>query len=103
MQKGKHYWETHAPVVYWQSIRLLLTMSAPHNWHAVQLDFALAFPQAPVEKDLCMDMPKGFDMSEGNRKDHASKIHRNIHGQKQDGRVWNQHLVNKLVGELKFV
>jgi hypothetical protein len=90
--------------VSWQSIRLLLvTMSALHNWHAVQLDFALAFPQAPVEKDLCMDMPKGFDMSEGNRKDCASKIHRNIHGQKQAGRVWSQHLVDKLVGELKFV
>jgi hypothetical protein len=69
MQKGKHCWETHAPAASWQPIRLLLTMSALHNWHAVQLDFALAFPQAPVEKDLCMDMPKGFDMSKGNRKD----------------------------------
>jgi hypothetical protein len=35
MHKGKHYWETYAPVVSWQSIRLLLTMSALHNWHAV--------------------------------------------------------------------
>jgi hypothetical protein len=69
MQKGKHHWETSAPVASWQSIRLLLTMSAPHNWHTVQLDFALAFPQAPVEKDLHMDTPKGFDMSKGNRKD----------------------------------
>jgi hypothetical protein len=104
MQKGKHCWETYALVASWQSIRLLLTMSALHNWHAVQLDFALAFPQAPVEEDLHMDTPKGFDMSEGNRKDCALKIHRNICGQKQAGRVWNQHLVDKLVGEeLKFV
>ena len=103
MQKGKHYWETYAPVVSWQSIRLLLTMSALYNWHTVQLDFVLAFPQAPVEKDLYMDIPKGFDMSEGNRKDYALKIHRNIYGQKQAGRVWNQYLVDKLVGELKFV
>jgi hypothetical protein len=83
MQKGKHCWETCAPAASWQSIRVLLTMSALHNWHAVQLDFALAFPQAPVEKDLCMDMPKGFDMSEGHRKDCALKIHRNIQGQKK--------------------
>jgi hypothetical protein len=60
-------------------------------------------PPAPVEKDLHMDIPKGFDMSKGNRKDCALKIHRNICGQKQASRVWNQHLVNKLVGELKFV
>jgi hypothetical protein len=31
MQKGKHYWETYAPAASWQSIRLLLTMSALHN------------------------------------------------------------------------
>jgi hypothetical protein len=78
-------------------------MSALHNWHAVQLDFALAFPQAPVEKDLCVDVPKGSDMIEGNRTDHALKIHRSICGQKQAGRVWNQCLTDKLVGELKSV
>ncbi len=42
-------------------------------------------------------------MNEGNRKDYALKIHRNIYGQKQAGRVWNQYLVDKLVRELKFV
>jgi hypothetical protein len=103
MQKGKHCWETYAPAASWQSLRLLLTMSALHNWHTAQLDFVLAFPQAPVEKDLCMDVPKGFDTSERNRKDCASKIHQSVCGQKQAGRVWNQRLVDKLVGELKFV
>ena len=35
-------------------------------------------------------------------KDYVLKIHRNIYGQKQAGRVWNQYLVRKLVKELGF-
>ena len=42
-------------------------------------------------------------MSKGNIKDDALKIHCNIYGQKQAGRVWNQCLVGKLVRELKFI
>jgi Reverse transcriptase (RNA-dependent DNA polymerase) len=34
--------------------------------------------------------------------DHVLKIHRNIYGQKQAGRVWNQYLVRKLVTKLRF-
>jgi hypothetical protein len=103
MEKGRHYWETYAPVASWQSIPLLLTMTALHNWHTVHLIFVLAFPQAPVERDLYMTIPKGFDISQGKRKEYVLKIHRNIYGQKQAGWVWNQYPVNKLVNELKFV
>jgi hypothetical protein len=102
MEKGKHYWETYAPVASWQSIRLLLILSALHSWHTVQLDFVLAFPQAPVETDLYMSIPKGFDIEGENKKDYVLKLHRNVYGQKQAGRVWNKYLVNKLVKELKF-
>jgi Reverse transcriptase (RNA-dependent DNA polymerase) len=39
---------------------------------------------------------------EGNAKDYVLNIHRNIHGQKQAGRVWNKYLTNKLTKELGF-
>jgi hypothetical protein len=102
MEKGRHYWDTYAPVASWQSIRLLLTMTALHRWHTVQLDFVLAFPQAPVDRDLYMTIPKGFEIAEGRRQDYVLRVHQNIYGQKQAGRVWNKYLVNKLVNELKF-
>jgi hypothetical protein len=54
----------------------------------------MAYTQAPVEKDMYMEVPKGFEV-EGPG-DYVLKIHKNIYGQKQAGRVWNQHLVNKL-------
>ena len=103
MQKGCHYWETYAPVVSWKLICILLKTLALYNLYTVQLDFVLEFLQDPVEKDLYMDTPTGFDMSKVNIKYYVLNIHCNIYGQKQAGRVWNQHLVSKIVRELNFV
>ena len=54
----------------------------------------MAYTQAPVEKDMYMKILKGFEVEEAG--DFVLKIHKNIYGQKQAGRVWNQHLVDKL-------
>ena len=102
MKKGIDYDETYAPVATWRTIRLLLTLASAHNWHTRQLDYVLAFPQAPVERELYMEVPKGFQMDNGKSEDYLLKIHRNIYGQKQAGRVWNQYLVNKLTKEIGF-
>jgi hypothetical protein len=96
MEKGVHYWDTYAPVASWNSIRLLLAMKAMHDWHTTQLDFVLAFPQAPVERVLYMSIPKGFEFDGGKTQDFVLQLHKNVYGQKQVGRVWNQYLVNKL-------
>jgi hypothetical protein len=103
MEKGVHYSETYAPVASWNTIRLLLSLKAVHNWHTRQLDYVLAFPQAPVEKELYLYIPKGFDMDGGDTKNFVLKVHRNIYGQKQAGRVWNKYLTNKLIKEVGFV
>jgi len=54
----------------------------------------MAYTQAPVERDMYMEIPKGFEV-EGDG-DYVLQIHKNIYGQKQAGRVWNKHLVGKL-------
>jgi Reverse transcriptase (RNA-dependent DNA polymerase). len=58
MKKGVHYDQTYAPVASWSSIRTLLALTAIHNWHTVQLDYVLAFPQAPVEEEIYMEIPR---------------------------------------------
>jgi hypothetical protein len=37
-----------------------MNMAAIHGWVTRQLDIVLAFPQAPVETDLYMEIPYGF-------------------------------------------
>jgi hypothetical protein len=48
-----------------------------------QLDYVLAFPQAPVKKELFLHIPKGFDINKGKTKSFVLKVHPNIYGQKQ--------------------
>jgi Reverse transcriptase (RNA-dependent DNA polymerase)/GAG-pre-integrase domain len=93
--KGIDYWETYAPVASWSSIRLIMYLAAWNRWQIRQLDFVLAFPQAPVETDLYMEIPSGFDIGDS-KKDYALKLVNNLYGQKQAGRVWNTHLTQGL-------
>jgi Reverse transcriptase (RNA-dependent DNA polymerase) len=103
MRHGVHYDETYAPVASWNSVRMLLTLTVVHGWHTKQIDYVQAFAQAPVEKTLYMKIPAGVELEKGeNTKDYVLKIHRNIYGQKQAGRVWNKYLANKLIHELGF-
>jgi hypothetical protein len=93
---GENYFETYSPVVTWFSIRLLLVLSIINRWHTRQVDFILAYPQADIEFDMYMELPQGIETKHGNGKTHVLKLLKNLYGQKQAGRVWNQHLVTGL-------
>ena len=93
---GMNYYETYAPVVTWFAIRLLIVIGIIFGWALRQVDFIMAYPQAPIECDMYMELPQGIRTSEGDSKDHVLKLLKNIYGQKQAGRVWNKFLVEKL-------
>ena len=59
MRKGVHYEQLYAPVMSWGSIRLALAIATANNWVSTQVDYVLAFPQAPVECPIYMDIPHG--------------------------------------------
>ena len=56
----------------------------------------MAFPQAPIEMDLYMELPHGITVKGGSSKTHVLKLLTNIYGQKQGAKVWHDHLVSKL-------
>ena len=91
-EHGIHYWDTYAPVETWQTVRLLLILSLLLGWQSRQLDFIMAYPQAPAEMHLYMRLPQGYKRSGMSRKTHALKLIHNVYGQKQAGRVWNQYM-----------
>ena len=98
---GVNYCKTHAPVVTWFVIWLMIVFSILFNRAMCQIDFVMAFPQAPIEMDMYMELPKGIDTKHGNSKGHVLKLLQNIYGQQQAGRVWNHHLTAKLL-EIRF-
>ena len=96
MIKDKHYTQTYAPVASWALIRMILVIAAIHKWPTKQIDYVMAFPQAPIERELYMELPKGYKIKGYDRKEYALKLNNNMYGQKQAGRVWNKFLVTKL-------
>ena len=93
---GLNYWETYSPVITWTTVRLFLVLSLLNKWATRQVDFVLAFPQADIEVPMYMEIPRGFH-HEGSRKTHCLLLEKNIYGQRQAGRVWNQYLHDGLV------
>ena len=87
-----HYWDTYAPVVTWQTVRFFLILSLLLGWSSRQLDFVMAYLQAPAEMPLCLRLPQGYKRKGMIRKTHVLKLKRNVYGQKQAGRVWNQYM-----------
>ena len=60
--KGLNYWETYAPVATWPSIRFIMVQTLLHGWHTRQIHYVQAYPQADIEVDLYMQIPKGFEI-----------------------------------------
>ena len=103
MIKHNHYELTYAPVVKWYSIRLVLSLTLVNGWYTQQIDYVLAYPQAPIEKEIFMKIPRGMEIKGRNKDNYVLKLHRNIYGQKQAGRVWYKYLTCKLIDEVGFV
>ena len=79
--KNVHYWETFSPVVRWPLIKLFLILTAINRWKMRQVDFVLAFPQADIETELFMEIPRGFEHN-APRKTHCLKLKKKLYGQK---------------------
>ena len=52
MKQGQHYDQTYAPVATWNSIRTMLILAAYDGWYTRQIDYVLAFPQAPIDREI---------------------------------------------------
>ena len=95
-QRGINYWETYAPVITWQTICFFFMLAIIRGWRICQIDFILAYTQAPAEVPLYMKFPQGYNskyLPEGVTKgSHILKLLHNIYGNKAAGRVWNKYL-----------
>ena len=105
---GIDYWQTYAPVVNWSTVRLVLVLSAILDLKSCQVDFAQAFPQAPLSDPVYLKIPQGWYVDEHNNlQKHADAKHRdrdnyiqllrNLYGCKQGARNWWKHLSKGLI------
>ena len=90
---GLNYWDTFSPVVNVGTVRLFYNLAMVNKWHTRQLDFILAYPQAPAPTALFMNIPQGFQLPRHlNSADYCLRLRKNVYGNKEGGRAWYEHL-----------
>jgi len=91
--EGIDFFETYAPVVSWNTVRLVFTLATLKGLVSRQIDFVQAFPQAPLDDEVYMQLPKGcITADEGDASTHVLRLRRNIYGLRQAAMNWFEHL-----------
>ena len=82
--------ETFAPVVRWETIRVLIAIAVHLNWPLHQLDVLTAFLNGILKEDVYMFQPTGFVIP--GTEHLVCKLHKALYGLKQSPRAWYARL-----------
>ena len=77
---GINYFETYVPVVIWCPLTLLIVFAILFKWALKQVDFFVAYIQAPIEMDMNVELPAGIDTKHGDSKSCVLKLPKNLCG-----------------------
>jgi hypothetical protein len=91
---GIHFDKTFAPVVQWSTVRLLLFLSHLCGLKSRQIDFVQAFCQAPVDRDLFIEIPDAWGRISAveDNSNYVLQLQRNLYGSRAAARNWWLHL-----------
>jgi hypothetical protein len=89
-QEGVDFLETFAPVVRWETIRILIAIAVHLNWPIHQLDVLTAFLNGLLNEDVYMYQPPGFVAAGAEHL--VCKLHKALYGLKQSPRAWYARL-----------
>ena len=93
--EGVDYFDTYAPVVKYNSLRVILSIATIKDYEIKQMDVATAFLNADIKETLYMEQPPGFNTD----KSKVCKLNKTIYGLKQSPMEWNKVLNDYLVSQ----
>lgn len=106
--EGIDFWETYAPVVTWSTVRLILVLSLLTGMKSRQIDYILAYTQAPIDCEIYMCIPAQFIVEDGtlkfssvptpgNSDVYVLLLTKNLYGLRQAGNNWFDKLRDSLL------
>ena len=84
-RKGRDYHQTYSPVARYDSIRLLLAVTAEEDLELMQFDIQNAFLKGNLEETVFMEQPPMF----GDGSSKVCLLKKSLYGLKQAPRCWN--------------
>jgi len=94
---GVDYFDTYAQVGMYKTLRVLLTLTALYDLELEQLDVPSAFLNAPLDEDIYMEIPEGFEQV-----GMVMKLQKALYGLKQGPRCWWLMISEFIVGTMKY-
>lgn len=91
---GMDYCDTFAPVVRYDSIRVLLALAMQQDFEMLQFDVRTAFLYGELEETIHMAVPEGLETPNSGEK--ICKLNKSLYGLKQSPRCWNIKFSNFL-------
>ena len=82
---GESFTDTYAPMSRMPSIRIMMFFCAQLGFWAFQLDVETAYLNAPLDHDIYIEQPAGFN----NDKSKVCLLRKSLYGLKQSAKLWN--------------
>ncbi len=86
---GVDYDETFSPTANMTSIRMLMQKAAQENLILHQMDVKTAYLNAPLDCDIYMEQPEGYEVKSSTEGKLVYKLEKSLYGLKQSERNWN--------------
>lgn len=90
---GEDYFETYAPVVNMNAVRMMFSFAAIENLIIKQFDVKTAFLYGQLDEEVYMEQPEGF--SDNSQK--VCHLKKSLYGLKQSPRQWNKKFSDFLI------
>ncbi|VVT44812.1 uncharacterized protein SAPINGB_P000542 [Magnusiomyces paraingens] len=98
--EGIDYTETFAPVVRYETVRIVLAIAAQFGFQVHHMDVETAFLNGDLKEDIYMRQPKGFVVKGQESK--VCHLKKSLYGLKQAPLCWNEKIHGALV-KLGFI
>lgn len=85
---GVDYTETFAPLVGYDSLRVVLALVTNQDLEMMQFDIKTAFLYGELEETIYMQIPEGLKVKDGGNV--LCKLNKSLYGLKQAPRCWNK-------------
>ena len=92
---GVNYVDKYAPVMRFDTLRLVLSIAGMNSWNIKQLDAKNAFLNGKLDYPVFLQPPAGIE----NSKEYVWKLNRSLYGLKQSPRIWYLTLSKVLVSK----
>ena len=93
MKKDEGLFESWSPIAGWSAIHMTSVMALQHGWTVKGADFDNAFVQAPVDRDIYIELPAMFrDESGLGQNDVCLRLNKSFYGMVDSPRNWWLHV-----------